>query len=158
MQNNNIAYPILSNPLETSIGNLKYPGEGVTILVSDRENTVEFKLDQNNIASFFERINNFNNYHHYCQHYSVIAIRNLIKKNEYLQLHLQLSQNLIDEKEFEDEVKHNEEKYLIRLSPLKNSNEIHIISDIVKKVGVDMSIDDVGEIFSIDPNSFNSIK
>jgi len=83
------------------------------------------------------------------EQYYIEAIKNLIKKNNFLSLD-------VDDEEWEDEIKNNAEKYVINLKPLKNPDDIKIIIEIVEEIGAenDITVDEVAEMFGIDCNEF----
>lgn len=85
----------------------------------------------------------------------LVAIKNLFKKAEFLQLSLQLSENLITEDEFENEISVNPEKYVIDIKESENPEYIEIIKNIIIKIGKVFTIDEVSELFSIDVRSIN---
>ena len=83
--------------------------------------------------------------------YYIEAIKNLIKKNNFLSLDL-------DDEEWKYECENNAEKYVINLKPLKNSDDIKIIIKIVEELGIeDYSINEIAELFGIDHRNFEKI-
>jgi hypothetical protein len=67
-----------------------------------------------------------------------------------LQLLLNLSENTIDEEEFNKELEQNPENYIVDINYLSNPSDLMIITDIVKKIGKEFTVDEVSEIFSIE--------
>lgn len=88
--------------------------------------------------------------------YYKIAVQSLIKKSNFCQLSLELEEGLISGNEYEKEIEKNPEKYVIELTPLKEANHLYIISEIVKDLGIDFSIDEVADLFAITPDSLNN--
>ncbi|MDZ4757320.1 MAG: hypothetical protein SGJ10_04155 [Bacteroidota bacterium] len=82
--------------------------------------------------------------------YYLTGIKNLIKKNNFLQLSLTTSDDSESEADFEKEISDHPHKYIIDIKPLDNERDLNIISEIVKKIGVEFTIDDVSELFSVD--------
>ena len=109
---------------------------------------INFTIDEKKLNLFFENfrsINQFNNLRH---DYCIIAISNLLKKNEFLQLSLQLSERLITEEEFENEVENNPDRYIIQMD--NGQVNLSLISGILTKIGKSFTTDQVSEMFSID--------
>lgn len=80
----------------------------------------------------------------------VTAIDNLLKKVEYLNLTMQLDQNLITEDEFDNELEKNEENYLIKINPKFKDIDIQLVQSITQRLKKrNFSSDDISEIFSI---------
>lgn len=77
------------------------------------------------------------------------AIKNLIKKNDYLQLTMQFDQDLISEDEFYDELEQNEDSYLIKIDHSFNESDFKFINEIIHRLEKDFSSDEIAEIFSI---------
>jgi len=85
------------------------------------------------------------------EQYYIEAIKNLIKKNNFLSLD-------VDDEEWKRECENNPEKYVIDLKPLKDPEDIKIITEIVKELGIeDYSIDEIGELFGIDFREFKKL-
>ena len=87
--------------------------------------------------------------------YLFTLINNLLKKNEFLQLTIELLENQISEEEFEEEIENNSDKYLIETFELITTSDLNIITNILKRIGKSFSIDEVAELFSIEPQSLN---
>lgn len=89
------------------------------------------------------------------------GIKNMIKKNEFLQLTLQRAKNQITIEEFKSEITSNPDKYTINIAPLKDRNDLFVLSEIVNNLNSNLSIDDASEMFSIDyedlKNNLNEI-
>lgn len=88
-------------------------------------------------------------------HYCIIAIKNLFKKNDFLQLSLQRAENLLSDEEFEKEIEENPHKYTIDLHEIEDGTEVNILSEIAQKVGREFTQDEVCELFSFAPNCLN---
>jgi len=102
-----------------------------------------------------DNIFNINKFNAIKEDFYAIGINNLIKKNNLLQLSLQLSDELITEEEFEYETENNTEKYIISTKGLNSTNDLLALNEIVKKIGRDFTVDQITEIFSV---SFKNIK
>lgn len=89
------------------------------------------------------------------ENFYITAIRNLIKKAQFLQLVNQLSEKGITEEDFEKELEFNSSKYIIETNYLSNNTDIFILSEIVESIGSELSVDDVAEMFSFEFNSLN---
>ncbi len=112
--------------------------------------SVTFHLSQ--IKSLRNLISEFNLYQCKKEEYFVKAIKNLIIKNNFLELSLELSENQITEDEYCKEIEDHPEKFVIDIEKINDASTIGIINDIIKKIGVEFTIDEVSEIFSVDSN------
>lgn len=79
----------------------------------------------------------------------ILAVDNLMKKNDFLQLSIQLDQQLITEEEFEKELEENESKYLIKMNNNCNKVDFEIALDILPKLNRTFTADEVSELFAI---------
>lgn len=158
MENNVISY------LGSEIGHAEgtsMPSHGQWLKVADLKPNNESRY----IKITFEKSAVVENLYHQMQfrnqvnfirdRYCFIAIENLIKKTEFLQLALQLSDKLITEDEFENELQNNTEKYLIQMKQLEQPGHIHIMAEILGRLGRNFNIDEVSELFSIEIQSLN---
>lgn len=87
--------------------------------------------------------------------YFLRAIKNLRKKNEYLQLTMQFEQELISDDEFYDELDNNEDKYLIKIDHSFDNSKFKYINQIIQKLDSDFSSDEIAEMFSVPIESVN---
>lgn len=87
------------------------------------------------------------------------VIRNYIKKTNFLQLAIELSEDFISEEEYEKEIEEHPEKYIVNIQSMENIDDIYIISNIIKNIGVNYSIDEVTEMFALDMDKidFNTL-
>ena len=104
--------------------------------------TGNFKSHESNIYSML-----YNN--EIREGYFLKAIKNLRKKNEFLQLTLQFEQELISDDEFYDELDNNEDKYLIKIDNSFDNSKFKYINQIVQKLESDFSSDEIAELFSV---------
>lgn len=79
----------------------------------------------------------------------LLAVDNLMKKNDFLQLSIQLDQQLITEDEFEKELEENESKYLIKMDNNCNKVDFAIGLEILPKLNRTFTVDEVSELFAI---------
>ncbi len=77
------------------------------------------------------------------------AINNLIKQKEYLNLLYQVSNQLITEEEFSQELEENENKYLIHVNEKLDVKKLELLSEIISNLEEDLSDDDISEIFAV---------
>lgn len=68
---------------------------------------------------------------------------------------MQLVEKQITEDEYSEQIEAHPESYIVDIDRLKNINDIEIIIEIIKKIGLSFSIDEVSEIFSIDLDNYN---
>lgn len=87
----------------------------------------------------------------------ITAIRNYHKTTNFLKLVNNLSEKLITEEDFEKEINENEEKYEILANGEIDFPTLRLITDIVQKVGIEYSMDEISEIFSINPIKLEQI-
>jgi hypothetical protein len=157
MENNIASYPESESTIKIenvkpsgsrfqAIENLNNPNKNGYVSFQINEIQMNLLLEQ---FQFQKVLNNLRN------DFCIVAIRNLLKKNEFLELSLQLSEKLITETEFEKEIESNPEKYIITLNRLENPFQLHIISSILTKIGGTFKIDEVSELFSLDTRSIN---
>ncbi len=120
------------------------------------ENTdITIKTSQEKLGKFVSDFQDFNYFRETENIMLYTVIRNLIKKNSFLQLSIQLAEEQISEDEFDVEIDNNPENFIIDLQYLKDKNELIIISEIIKRIGKDFSVDEVSEMFSIDLSEVN---
>jgi hypothetical protein len=153
MNYNMESYPAINDLQRLSSGTSKSPDPDFIVVFRDSQNKIEVDVTKA-MTHFFNSIGTRYNYNKSYQKYCITAINNLIKKNEFLQLKLQVSEKILDQEEFDKELQENEEKYLIKLIPLECQDDIFVINDIVKNINGELDVDEVGELFSIDPDSF----
>ncbi len=85
------------------------------------------------------------------------AIKNLIRKNNYLELTIQQIEGEITKKEFDKELKNNSEKYVIEIDQLKDPTDVTFIIQIYKSLepflkDIDrenIGLDEISEMFSV---------
>lgn len=85
------------------------------------------------------------------------AIRNYYKINNFLKLTNQLSEKMINDDEYEKEIVENEDKYVVQMNKELDQQTLNIISRIVEKLGIEYTVDEVAEIFSIMPEEINKL-
>lgn len=96
------------------------------------------------------------NYKEKKESFYLLAVDNLMKKNDFLQLSIQLDQQLISEEEFEKELEINESKYLIKMNNYCNKVDFEIALEILPKLGRAFTADEVSELFSIPMENIHS--
>jgi len=84
------------------------------------------------------------------------AVDNLIKKNDFLQLSIQLDQELISEDEFREELERNEVKYLIKMNPDFKLVDFNLGTELLSKLNRQFTSDDASELFSIPLEHINN--
>lgn len=77
------------------------------------------------------------------------AIGNLLKKNEFLQLYIQMIDGQISEEEYEVELQENSDKYFISMEPIANEEQFEVLIKIVRDFPKQLSLDECSEIFGI---------
>ncbi|MCA4897462.1 MAG: hypothetical protein ACK514_01015 [Bacteroidota bacterium] len=128
----------------------------VNLSNADANGFVSFTIDENQMNMLFQQFHFKNHIDNLRNDYCIVAIRNLLKKNEFLQLSLQLSEKLITESEFETEIDQNPDKYIIQMNNIDDHVHLNVISNILTKIGKTFNVDEVSELFSIDARSINN--
>jgi hypothetical protein len=91
-------------------------------------------------------------YFYKSEFFLIEAIRNFIKKTNYLELSEMLNDDEITEEEFDIELEKNSSKYLIKIIENIETNDAQIIKDLVDKIGPDLrdfSVTEISEMFSL---------
>ena len=116
----------------------------------DEPITITFHTDRAKIDSLREIFNTYTIFQDKKDEYCIKAIRNLIIKNNFLELTLELSEENITEDDYSNEIENNPNRYVIDIDYIKEPNDIKVVNEIVKKIGLEFSIDEVAEMFSLD--------
>ncbi len=82
--------------------------------------------------------------------YYLKAIKSLLKKTSFLELSNKLDDEQITEDEYYEELDKNSSEYFNEIEYLQNKNDLYIIADLVKKIGKNFTLDEVGDLFSVD--------
>jgi hypothetical protein len=77
------------------------------------------------------------------------AIKNLMKKSNYLNLHVELIEGSITEEEFDEEINNNPESYIVRIDKSKNLSDYQMISEILQKIGGDFTESEAENLFGV---------
>ena len=89
----------------------------------------------------------------------VTALNNLLKKNNFLELHQQLLNNEITDEEFDSLLNDNPLKYTIQMNKSISTLEKNVIVQIISQIESDIkefSISDIEELFSIKYNCLSN--
>ncbi|MCK9412117.1 MAG: hypothetical protein M0Q53_07430 [Prolixibacteraceae bacterium] len=158
METNITSYPISESTIKFEyVKQSSLSFQKVGSLENVNENGfISFIIDEKHMNFLFEQFQITNHVNNLRNDYCIVAIKNLIKKNEFLQLSMQLSENLISETEFETEIEENPEKYIIQINRLNHPINLHVISNILTQIGKSFNLDEVSELFSFDTRSINS--
>lgn len=125
-------------------------------LKGDSSGKFEFTISGDNFSSLVEQMNFYSYKKNKKEQFFFIAIDNLIKKNEFLQLTLQFEQGHISGEEYTEEIETNSDRYIIKMKPLETTVDLVIISEIVKNIQTqEITVDEVSELFSIEPEGLN---
>lgn len=116
----------------------------------DKRITITLHTDTSKIESLKRFFDEYNLFQNKKDKYCIKAIRNLIIKNNFLELSLELSEDQITEDDYSKEIESNPDKYIIDIKYIKDPNDIKAMNDIIKKIGFEFSIDEVAELFSLD--------
>ncbi len=80
-------------------------------------------------------------------------VKNLMKKNNFLNLSWLLDQGQITEEDYQVEIETNPELYVIETNGEVNTEVILTINDILNELNLQLSVDEVSELFSVDYNA-----
>ena len=84
--------------------------------------------------------------------YYIEAIRNYIRKINFIELIDSLNNEEITQEDFDLAIEINPDKYIVTLKEIINHNDLILINDMIKKIGFDLhdfTISEVAELFSI---------
>jgi hypothetical protein len=127
-------------------------------LPSGKSQSIEIPYEE--LVIKFKSFNNIFLANHFQECYK-LSLKNLIKKNRFLELYQQLLTEQISEQEFQDELSKNEDKYIIKyiedLSPVKARCYLSILDDLKYEMQ-DLSVLDISEIFSIQPELLDKLQ
>ncbi len=87
------------------------------------------------------------------ENFYITAVKNLLKKINFLELYQQLLEDQITESEFNEEIERESSKYIIDIKELQDPDDLTIILDIVNKITFDLkdfSLNEINELFSVD--------
>lgn len=133
LQNRNNTIEYSNNLLDGGTAILLLPsGETEGIAIGQKENLIDFYNLQAEKEEFY-----------------IIAIKNLIKKNKYLQLTLQFKDELVDKAEYVKEIENNEDTYVIKTNNAINEKQLKVLSEIVDNVGEVFVNSEISELFSV---------
>lgn len=121
------------------------------------EEIYKFELKANEFSVLIEKFSNKLGEIAQLDHLKTIAIRNLIRKSNFLKIVNQLDNNEITVENFEEILEKEESKYVISLNNSIDDLKLRLISRIVNEVGMDLYTDDVEEMFSLLPGALIKI-
>lgn len=94
-----------------------------------------------------------------CYNASTLAIQNLLRKENHSELLDDLYNNEVSKEEYEEHIKSNPEKYVIRLNKLDKPEEVFaVINKVINDLDDvrEFSLSDVSELFSIEPSELTN--
>ncbi|OQX76808.1 MAG: hypothetical protein B6D64_09235 [Bacteroidetes bacterium 4484_276] len=124
--------------------------ERFTGSTEDKSITITLHTDASKIESMRRIFDDYTLFQNKKDDFCIKAIQNLIIKNNFLELSLELSEDQITEDDYTKEIENNPHKYIIDIEYVQDPNDIRVINEIVKKIGLEFSVDEVAEIFSLD--------
>ena len=155
---NVLTYCEPTEPMPFLGGDKKWINDAFKVKIEGENDSklVTISITSNAIEDLFDQIKFHNHLNQKRDNYCVLAINNLIKKNEFLQLNLQFAENQITEDEYEQELETNTDRYIINLDNTLEPNDINVIGNILHSIGRKFNTDEVAEMFSIDIHTLNS--
>ncbi|QHS63254.1 hypothetical protein [Chitinophaga agri] len=135
------------------------PNDFLKVKLSDstESNFVEFQLPKQSVDLYFKTLEIEKSINALKHVYAITAIKNLLKKNHFLQLNLDYSNKLINEEEFEREIDDNPDRFIIEMTSNDSVLDLYVISELIEKIGNQFTIDEVSELFSIDTESLHRV-
>lgn len=134
--------------------NYELPQDSFVFAVQKNEDIHLVQGEGNNFTkAFFEIMQENENK----EFFYLKAIKNLLKQKEYLNLLYQVSNDLITDEEFNDELENNEDKYLINIDNILDSTNFKVVSKILDKIGDNFTDDDISEIFSLEVSNIENL-
>lgn len=126
--------------------------------IREEENRININFGKKDFLDFVITIQSYHGYFRRKQDLEIVAIQNLVKIKNLLQLDVQRAQELITEDEYENELKTNPQRYIIRVGELAHADDLYVINEIVTEAALESEItaDEVAEMFSIDHNTINN--
>jgi len=112
--------------------------------------TITINTNREKISDLIKNFSDYADKQKSKEFYFISAIRNLIKKNSFLQLTMQLVENQITEEEYASQIESHPENYIVDINQINSANDIEIVCEIIKSIGLNFSIDEVSEVFSLD--------
>lgn len=145
------------NNLDQQPITLSQPGQSqsirFTISVSNDENTIyDLQINSDDFKQAAIGVLRNSYLRNKKNNLQVIAIDNLLKIRNSLQLNLDLSDGVIDEEEFNKELEEKPERYIVDVTSNFVHDDILLIGEIISQLKTDhrMSSDDVSSVFGID--------
>ncbi len=87
----------------------------------------------------------------------ITGIQNLRRKINFIRLNNDFQNGDITEEEYEKELEENEDKYVVNVSFLNNAYYLQILNEIIDKIGGDLTLSDIQEMFSVDISKANNL-
>ncbi len=119
-----------------------------TFSIENPHNQFSFKFPERTFRTkYFTVLSNLTR----TEDYYVTAIRNLLKKTNFLELYQQLLEDQISQESFHKELAESSNKYVVDIHPLANKEDINIIIGIVNRIGYELrefSGNEIDELFS----------
>ena len=143
---------VLSTTIEKSEKKEVNNYQKVSFVASDNQEFISFELKTNSlykISNLYKTFAEFTSFKKK-EKYFVVALQNLLKKINYLQLSLQVAEGQITDIEYETELHKNMQNYIIDINYQEDISDLKIISDIVSQIDNNFSVDEISELFSID--------
>jgi hypothetical protein len=113
-----------------------------------KKNNVE--LIQGNLTPYADSLFSIFKDNFHKEKFYITAIKNLIKQKNYINLIYELTNELIDEEEFSEELTKNEDKYLIKIdNNLDNLDKIQSLINVLQNIDEDLAEEDLIELFSV---------
>ncbi len=139
----------VSNLLTVSTSVSTFSTNSATTFYQNNEPNFAFILKT--ISSMLTRFENVK------EEYYIAGINNLRKKINFLQLNYDFQNGEISEDDYENEIESRPDKYVVNVQMLNKHSDLLILNDIISKIGDDLSVDEIAEIFSVDLNIFDKM-
>ncbi len=131
------------------------PVQHIDLIVPDWKHNAEKEHVQINMDVYYERKISSRKYR---ESILLRGIQNLYKRINFLQLTADLSNCFLTEEEFNEEIEQHENKYVVTFQELRNHYEAQAIHDVVRAIGLDLTINEVAELFGVEPEDLYAIQ
>lgn len=146
----------IKNPIPTSALLFDFQsgsplGNNITITISDKQHGMIWKRIQVGESELAEKFNNISASLNRKEEYYITAIRNFVRKTNFLELYQQLLEENISEEEYNDALRRESNKYVVEINDMRDTNDIPLLLDVIQRIGFDLrdfSKNEIDEIFS----------
>jgi len=121
--------------------------------IKEIDGIIRIHMDKEFIEKGLELWTSYQDYNERRHNYLIVAVKNLLKKTNFLELTQEFLQEELSEEEYYNEIQKNPDKYSIKIRKVEEGKDILVISDLIREIGFeikDFSVNEVAELFSLD--------